>query len=160
MKPTLIVFHSPNIPLVYKFDATDIERNLLSDEIALYNDWIGRLFDGTCPESAYSDPKDADQWYLARRMNRNNDSYNGEFERPGNRGFYEVIPYDFDIYMGDEDECIELVEDINSVVASTKNYEVDTFRSLKSIILGKLGEEFGLGYRLFPIIKRIIERNK
>lgn len=131
------------------------------DEIALYNDWIGRLFDGTCPESAYSDPKDADQWYLARRMNRNNSSYSGEFERPGNRGFYEDIPYSFDIYMGDEDECLDLVEDINSVGVTTtnKNYEVDTFRSLKDIILGTLGEELGLGYRLLPITKRIIERN-
>lgn len=58
MKRTLIVFRPGNTHLVYKFDATDIERDLLSHEIALYNDWIRCLFDGTCPESCYSDSKE------------------------------------------------------------------------------------------------------
>ena len=139
MKPTLIVFNDEDTTLVYKFDATDKERDLLEYEIEIYNDWTGRLFDGTCPESSYANPDDAEQWYLARRMIRNNNTYAGEFKRPGNRGFYEGSPYHFEIYRGDEDECIQLVGSISDVTASTDKYQVDSFNSLKSMILGKLG---------------------
>ena len=164
MHPTIIVLYSGDTPLVFTFCATDKERNLLSIEIKLYNDWIKQLFDGRCPESSYTNPEDADQYYLARRMIRRNNTYDGEFERPGNRGFFEKETYYFALYFGDESECIELVGDIAKMgtiheSSSMKNYELDSLKSLSNIIVNTLGEEFGLGYRLFPVTKRIIDRN-
>lgn len=162
MEPAIIVFRSDDGPLIYKFNATYHEYCILEMELSLYNDWIELLLNGEGPESSYIDPEEANQRYLVTHIK--NFAYNKEFERPSNRALYEKPYYHFDIYTkgGECEESMDLIHPLGSIsqiTESTEAYTLDSFDSLKSIITGKFGDGFGMGYRLLPMMKRIIERN-
>ena len=140
-------FHDGYEYLSWRFSLTVKEYELLSKEFQIYDDWIISLFKGLAPLSSYSDQRDADEYYLARRMIRTDNSYAGQFERPGGRSYYEDVPYHFSLCkMGDDD-------------FQDEPPEPEPFRTLSNLITSPLGEEFGLGYRVLPMTARIIDRN-
>jgi len=150
----LLEFHDGDGPLTWRLSLTSKEYELLSKEVDYYNEWITNLFLGLAPLSCYEDKADADGYYLARRMIRSDNSYAGEFDRPGLRGYYEEEPYYFALWRSGEPEFEEREEEI-----AEKGDAPESFRTLTALITDPLGEEIGMGFRVLPMTARIIDCN-
>ena len=145
----MLKFFEYDSSLFWRFQVTPKEYELLKREVDIYNNWIDMLYKGLAPLSSYSTPEDADQWYLASNMIARSNSYSGEFERPGNRGFYEDSSIEFVIYIEGEDSDEEEVVDEKSL---------EPIKTLINLIIQPLGEESGLGYRILPMFGKVIKR--
>ncbi len=159
----LLALHSEDVPIYWRFRLTEKECEILKLEVEVYNDWIKVLFDGIAPLTSYADPADADQYYLAKRMIRTNHSYSDElnesgerFERPANKNFFEKTSYNFNVYIEGEPEYMDIADDPETGLGL--ELDIEPLSTLSDIIIGKLGEEFGLGYRILPFTSKLLNQ--
>jgi hypothetical protein len=143
--------------VVWRFAVTEQEYDLLAYEVSVYNDWVSILACGLAPNSSYDGSNDSEELFLAKRMVKRDNSYSGQFERPGSRDLYEQIHLTFTLFKhGIEHEDIdeEDLEKINSLESSS-------FNELIHILSSPLcrDEELTIGYRILPITNKIIKRN-
>lgn len=152
---TILEFYDGDgFSLFWPLSLTLKEYELFAKEVNYYNEWITNLFSGLAPLSCYEDERDADGYYLARRMIHSDNSYSGSFERPGLRSFYEEEPYHFSLYRSGEPEFEEREDEI-----SKKSDGSESLSTLTVLIVDPLGDEFGMGFRVLPMTARIINRN-
>lgn len=148
----ILKFHDYDSAIFWRLNLTPREFELLHQEVNRYNDWINTLYLGLAPLSSYADPTEADQLYLAHKMIRTDNSYAGEFQRPGGRGYYEPHNKSFSIYSAEYRSDQLLNEDYDE----ESGEEDSTLKTIEEIITSPLSDEFGMGYRLLPMTARII----
>ena len=143
---------------VWRFLVTEKEYQLLQYEFDYYNDWIQNiLIKGLAPKSSYISTQKADELFLAKRMVKTYNIYDGEFERPGSRDLYEKIYLEFSLFREDEKDS-DVEEDTLEKISEIKN---SSFSELEGILTKPLGnEEIRIGYRIFPMTERIIKRER
>jgi hypothetical protein len=123
------------------------EASALEIEVKHYNEWIKMLFAGLAPSSSYRDDDD-EQYYLAHAQKEYGTlcSEDGPFTRPSNRAYYENSTGFF--------FTLDKLTDVDD-----DSFENEPLRTLHDIITNPFGgEEFGMGYKLLPMTRHVIER--
>lgn len=148
----VLKFHQYDSNLYWIIDLTEKEKSVMEEEIDHYNKWIQLLYDGLAPLSSYENPEEANNLYLAHRMIHKNNSYNGLFERPGGRGYFEEHSESFSFYPAKYDGDNLLDEDGEEETGDDEVF----LKELEKIIISPLSDEFGMGYRVLPMTSLLI----
>jgi hypothetical protein len=159
----LLVFHDVEGANIYwhlKPTQTDVDiRTALQQEINEYNQWIENLSNGLAPLSAYSDPNEANQLYLAKHS-----QHQRVIERPGNRGVYERFEdsYYFSIthllppFDPEDEEDQDLLDQYDN-----GDIKIEPVSTLIRILTDPYDayDVFSMGYRVLPMTDYCYKHN-
>ncbi len=161
IKDAIIEYIEPDNILYFLFRGTSAELDLLGSEIEKYNDWINNfLIQGFAPEASYGeDRKDM----IDALLIKNDKRYQEFFPRSGFRNIYEIHKqqHGFDIiYLHDIEKNyvdVDVVKDLLESYTSA-DFQIEDMSTLEEIITNPWENTFGMGYRILPITKLLMER--
>ncbi len=164
----ILVFNEPENALYWTFEGTERELRLFAQEVIQYNEWIDKyLLAGLAPLSSY-DPREQDD--PNQIMFAQSRDYQEFFGRPGERGYYDLGGFRFDlIYVDDEKEEKKDDDDdeddwITTVLKDHREGQLplEPISTLHELIVRplSLSDEFGMGFRILPMTHRLMDRHQ
>lgn len=146
----ILTFFEYDTTVHWKFEGTQQEYELMSEEVNMYNKWIENLEKGMVPSSSYERSDIGEHYFLATHP-----GWQNICGRPGERVYYEKWHVRFDILGCNSDK--QFKEEY------AENYDLGeecSVRDLQNILEKPLGhEEFRMGFKMLPITEKLVKRN-